>query len=370
MRVGIDFHSAEREGTGNCTYIRNLVEALLKIDRENEYFLYITDENYSYYERFKQIENVHLRLVRFKNPFIRILLLGIKTFIDEIDVLHVQYIAPPVHRGKLILTIHDVSFLHFPKCFRKFERIRLKFLIPLDIKRAFKILTISNHSKKDISTSYEILSDKIEITSLAAKDIFRPLTDLKSKKRILENFGIRNKFIFYLGRIDERKNITMLLKAFVLLKQVKNISHQLVIAGKEDFLPEKTRADIKSSSYFKDIIFTDYLSEKYIPIFYNLAEVFAYPSLYEGFGLPCLEAMSCGCPVVAANTSSIPEVVDGAGILVAPNNYEELAWAIYKIISDPITREEFRRKSLKRVSLFSWSKTAEKTLEIYEKAVQ
>ncbi len=370
MRIGIDFHSAEREGTGNCTYIRNLVEELLAIDHRNEYFLYITDENYSYYEKFKEIRNVRLRLVRFKNPFARILLLGIKTFVDKIDVLHVQYAAPPIYRGKLILSIHDVSFLHFPECFRKFEGLRLKLLIPIDIKRAFRILTISYYSREDIGKSYKVSLDKIKITHLAAKKIFKPLAAIEDEERILELFGIRNKFILYVGRIDKRKNITTLLKAFVRLKQVKNIIHQLVIVGREDFLPKKARSYIKSSSHFKDVIFTGYLSEEYLPIFYNLAEVFAYPSLYEGFGLPCLEAMSCGCPVVSTNTSSIPEIVDGAGILVAPNDHEELARAIHKILSNPVKKEELRRKSLERVKLFSWTKTAEKTLEIYKKAVQ
>ncbi len=369
MRVGIDFHSAEREGTGNCTYIRNLVEALLKIDRENEYFLYITDENYSYYEKFKQIENVHLRLIRFKNPFIRILLLGIKTFIEKIDVLHVQYIAPPFHRGNLIVTIHDVSFLHFPECFRKFERFRQRILIPLNIKKADKILTGSESSRQDIVKYYNLSDGKVEVTYYGINLVFKTLENLGKKRKILKDYGIFDKYIFFVGRIDARKNVLGLIKAFILLKQTKEISHQLVIVGKEDFLPKQIREEIKISQYREDIIFTGYLQENYLPLFYNLADVFVYPSLYEGFGFPCLEAMSCGCPVVSSNISSIPEIVNGAGLLIDPLDTEELAVAIYRVISNPKLKEELKEKGLKQAKQFSWDNTAQKTLEVYKKVI-
>ena len=370
MRIGIDFHSAEREGTGNCTYIRNLVESLIKIENGDEYFLYITDINYPYYERFKHIGNVHLRLVNSKNPFIRIPILGAKTFIDKIDVLHVQYIAPPVHRGRLIVTIHDISFLHFPECFKKFERFRQRILIPINIKKADKILTVSKYSREDIIKSYNVLPQTIEVTYNGVKPIFKPLENLGEKSEVLKHYGISGKFIFFVGRIDARKNISSLIKAFMLLKQKEQIPHQLVISGKEDFLPRQTREEIKISRYKKDIIFTGYLPENYLPLFYNLADVFVYPSLYEGFGLPCLEALSCGCPLVSSNISSIPEIVNGAGLLINPLDTEELAMAIHRVISNPRLREELKEKGLEQAKQFSWGNTAQKTLEVYKKVLR
>ena len=370
MRIGIDFHSAEREGSGNYTYIRNLVDSLIKIDHENEYFLYVTNIKYPYYEQFKKIRNVRLCLTKSNNPFIRIPILGMRTFIDKIDVLHVQYIASPFHRGKLIVTIHDISFLHFPECFRKFERFRQKVLIPINIKKADKILTVSKYSREDIIKSYNVLPQTIEFTYNGVKPIFKPLEGLTKANEALKHYGISGKFIFFVGRIDARKNISSLMKAFMLLKQKKQIPHQLVISGKEDFLPRQIQEEIEISQYRKDIIFTGYLQATYLPLFYNLADVFVYPSLYEGFGLPCLEAMSCGCPVVSSNISSIPEIVNGAGLLIDPLDTEELAIAIHRVISNPKLREELKEKGLKQANQFSWDNTAQKTLEVYKEVIQ
>jgi len=370
MRIGIDFHSAEREGSGNCTYIRNLVEALLKIDHDNEYFLYVTNISYPYYEKLKRIQNVHLCLIRSNNPFLRILLLGLKTLIDKIDVLHVQYIAPLLHRGKLVVTIHDISFLHFPECFRKFEQFYLKILIPINIKKADKILTVSKYSRKDIIRNYNTPPKKVIVTYDAVKPIFKPLKDLKKGNEILKYYGISNKFIFYVGRIDQRKNIPGLIKAFMWLKKTRKIPHELVIAGKRDFLPPQTQKVIEFSQNRKDIVFTGYLSEDHLCSLYSLADVFVYPSLYEGFGLPCLEAMACGCPVVSSNVSSLPEIVDSVGLLVDPLDVKKLAIAIHKVISNHALKKELRDKGLKRSKLFSWVRTASKTLAVYKSVLQ
>jgi glycosyltransferase involved in cell wall biosynthesis len=369
MRIGIDFHTAEREGSGNCTYIRNLVESLIKIDKENEYFLYITNINYPYYKRFRKDGNVYLCSTKSNNPFIRIPLLGIRTFIDKIDILHVLYIAPPIHRGKLVLTIHDVSFLHFPECFRKLENIRQKILIPGNIKKADKVLTISKHSKKDITENYNVTDNKVKITYLGVKTIFKAVENLKDKSEFLKEHGICGKFIFFLGRIDARKNIFALIKAFMSLKQQKQIPYQLVIAGKKDFLTKSMQKEIDMSNYKKDIIFAGYLSEETLPIFYNFAEVFVYPSLYEGFGLPCLEAMACGCPVISSNCSSIPEVVGDAGILTDPCDVDKLASAIYKVVSNRELKLKMKKKGLQQAEKFKWENTARETLEIYKETM-
>lgn len=366
MRIGIDFHSAERDGSGNCTYIRNLVENLIKIDRKNEYFLYVVNIGHPYYEKFKNIDNVHLCPTLTNNPFVRIPLLGLKTILDQIDVLHVQYIAPPIYAGKLVVTIHDVSFLHFPKCFRKFELYRQKILIPINIKRSDKIITVSDYSKKDIINKYNIKEDKVVVTYNGVNPIFKHLDNSFEKKKVLEKYGIKKEFILFVGRVDARKNVPALIKAFLALKKEKNIPHQLVIVGKKDFLPNYIQKEIETSICNADIIFSGYLSEEDLLLFYNLASVFVYPSLYEGFGLPCLEAMACGCPVVSSNISSIPEIVGDAGLLVNPFSIDEIMNSIYKIISDSELRDKLRDKGLKQAVQFNWESTALRTLEFYK----
>jgi len=370
MKIGIDFHSAEREGSGNCTYIRNLVEALLQIDQENQYLLYVTNISHPYYKQYKDIKNVRLRATISNHPFIRMPILGLNTIIDQIDLLHVQYAAPPIHKGKLVLTIHDICFIHFPECFGKLERCYLKTLVPVNILRASKILTGSQFSLNDIIKKYRASAKKIRAIYDAVKPTLKPLQVGEEEKQVLKGYGISDKYIFFLGRINARKNISLLIKAFIMLKQEEKIPHQLVIAGKKDFLPQKILKNMQASKARKDIIFTGYLQEKYLPIFFNLAEVFIYPSIYEGFGLPCLEAMACGCPVVSLNVSSIPEIVKDAGLLVDNLNSGEIANAIMKILANPALKEELKSRGLQRAQSFTWEKTARETLNTYKEVIK
>jgi len=364
MRIGIDFHSAEKEGSGNCTYIRNLVEALVELQQENEYFLYVNNIRYPYYARFNKYKHVHFRQIGIRNPFIRIPILGIMTFFDKIDVLHVQYIAPPVHRGKLVVMIHDLAFIHFDYCFSKFERIRSKILIPFNARIADKILTVSDYSKQDIVKTLKIPAEKIVVTYDAVDGTFKQYSDMKQISSMLSSYGINDKYILSVGRLDPRKNLARLIEAFVKLKKEKSIPHKLVIAGKKDYLSSTIEKLIQNEK--NNIIPTNYIPSESLPFFYCGADVFVYPTLFEGFGLPCLEAMSCGCPVVSSKTSSIPEVVGQAGILVDPYSVNEIADAIYKVISYMSIRSEMKRKGLLKALEFNWKETAMKTLETYK----
>ncbi|MBA4417139.1 MAG: hypothetical protein C0392_04415 [Syntrophus sp. (in: bacteria)] len=369
MRLGIDFHLAEREGTGNCTYMRNLVESLVKADRDNEYILYVTDARLPYYSTFKSFPKVRLRSLKFKSPFLRIPLLGLMTFMDGIDIFHTNYYGPPFFRGKMILTVHDLSFLHIPECFTNFERVKDQVLIPRNIRKAGKVLTVSEYSKQDIINNYHISPDHVEVGYNGAGPIFKPIADPQRASDVVRGYGISKKYILYVGRLNKRKNLSSLVKAFTILKETKNIPHQLVIGGIKDFLPSDEMESINSSSYKNDIIFTGYLPEEHLPLLYGLADVFVYPSLYEGFGLPCLEAMSCGCPVVSSNLTSLPEVVGDAGILVNPLNVHEISQAIFEVISNDGLRSEMVLKGFEQAKQFSWEKTAKKMLEVCEKLI-
>ena len=370
MRIGIDFHSVEREGTGNCTYIRSTVESLLEIDDKNEYFLYVVNDKYAYYEKFRTVKNVFLKPIGVNNPFVRIPLLGFYTFRDKIDILHVQYIAPPIFRGKLCLAIHDISFFHFPECFRRFEVYRQRLLLPLNIIRAQRILVSSQFSKKDLIDIYNVNGKQIEVVYCGVKSFFKPLADLENAKVIMKKYGIFDKFILFVGRLDTRKNLPVLFKTFNLLKQTKKIPHKLVIVGKKDYLSKHIVKELNSSPYKKDVIFTGFVEENSLVLFYNMADVFIYPSFYEGFGLPCLEAMASGCPVVSSNNSSLPEVVGSAGILIDPDSVEEIANAIHNIIADVKLRNNFVEKGINQAKRFDWKKSAIQLLEIYRGIVK
>lgn len=364
MRIGIDFHAAEREGTGNCTYIRNVVENLIKLDNKNEYFLYITDINYKYYDIFKNYNQVYLKPINFHSPFVRMLLTGVRSFIDKIDVLHATYYGPPLYHGKLILLIHDLSYLYVPESFSRFDRMKDVILIPTYAKRAKKVITVSEYSRRDIINQYKVGPEHVVVGYNGVNPIFRPVQDEKYLLSVKERYNISDKFILFVGRLNKRKNLTGLIRAFNILKEKMAISHDLVIVGSKDYLPTEDETIINSSPYQNNIIFIGYVPAKDLPILYNLADVFVYPSFYEGFGLPCAEAMACGCPVVCSNSTSIPEVVGDAGILIDPQNIEEIVAAIFNVISNSSLRSEMIGKGLEQAKKFNWENTAKKTLEV------
>ena len=245
MRIGIDFHAAERDGTGNCTYIRNLVEHLVRLAPEHEYILYITDASNAYYKRFQGLRNVRLSVVPSPSAFVRMLLLGLRTFSDRTDVLHATYYGPPFYRGKLLLTVHDLSFLHIPDTFSAFDRIKDRLLIPFYIKRARAVLTVSEYSRRDIIDAYHAPYDRICVHYNAVDPVFKPVEDAAPARRTLEGYGIPAdaRYILFVGRINKRKNLPRLVRSFDALK-AKGFGQRLVIAGAKDFLPDEDEAAI------------------------------------------------------------------------------------------------------------------------------
>ena len=359
LRIGIDFHAAERDGTGNCTYIRNIVEQLVRLAPEHEYVLYITDASNAYYRRFEGLENVRLSVVPSPSAFVRAVLLGLQTFRDKIDVLHATYYGPPFYRGKLLLTVHDLSFLYIPDSFSTFDGVKDRLLVPFFIKRARAVLTVSEYSRRDIVDAYHTPYDRVRVHYNGVDPVFKPVEDAASARRTLEGYAVPGNapYILFVGRINRRKNLTRLVSSFNALK-AKGFGQSLVIAGAKDFLPDEDEAAIMGSPYAGDIIFTGFMPHSHLPMLYGLADLFVYPSLYEGFGLPCLEAMACGCPVVSSDCTSLPEVVGDAGILVRPDDGEALTGAMEKMLSDDTFRRDCIKKGLDRAGRFTWESVA------------
>lgn len=366
MRIGIDFHAAERDGSGNCTYIRNLVEALVRIDQANQYVLYVADRAHPYYARFTDAGNVRIRETGMaKNPFLRIPFLGLQTYSDAIDVLHSQYISPPFHRGKSVVIVHDLAFLHFPECFHGFERYRSTFMIPRNARAADQVLTVSQYSKDDIVAKCRVPADKVTVTYNGRDTRFSPVQPADAAA-VLNTYGLSGPYILAVGRLDPRKNLLRLIEAFNLIKKGGQVAHKLVIIGKPDYRSHEIEQALVENR--QDIIMAGYVPNDELAAFYSAASVFVYPTIFEGFGLPCLEAMSCGCPVVSSRTSSIPEVVGDAAILVDPYQVSEIAAAMKKVIADPLLSAALKRKGTEQAKKFDWETTARRTLAVYEKA--
>ncbi|MDI9569216.1 MAG: glycosyltransferase family 1 protein [Pseudomonadota bacterium] len=363
-RIGIDFHLAERDGTGNCTYMRNLVESVVAMDRERTYLLYVTTPGLPYFDRFRSMENVAVLPVAASSAPARMMSLARATFRDRTDILHVNYYAPPWHRGKLVVTVHDISYRHLPDSFPLRERWKNELLIPINIRRADRVLTVSEYSKQDMIAVYGAAPEKIVVGYNGVNPLFRPPADRGEAAAILKDYGIGKDFLLYIGRLNRRKNLQVLVAAFNAFKGRRERPHQLVVVGRRDFLPAEDMALIDASPYRGEVVFTGYVPDEHLPRLYGMATLFVYPSLFEGFGLPCLEAMACGCPVVTSNVTSLPEVVGDAGILVDPNDHLAICAAMEEVVADAGKRETLIARGRERARGFTWRRTAAKFLDI------
>ncbi|MEW6606640.1 MAG: glycosyltransferase family 1 protein [bacterium] len=369
MKIGIDAHTIGHKVTGNETYISNVIKALAKIDKENSYKLYYTNPEIVK-NGFINQPNFQEILIKPHSPLIRIpFSFPLEILKRPIDLFHVQYIAPPLCSCPIIVTIHDLSFIHYPQYFTKREQLRMSMLIPITARQATKILAVSEYSKKDIINSYRIPEDKIVVTYDGVNESFHPIDNQELLDEIVAKYGITNKFVLYVGNIHPRKNLGRLIEAYCLLKKNHNIKHKLVIVGKKAWLYADVFKRVREMGLENEIVFTEYVPQEDLPLLYNAAEVFVYPSIFEGFGIPPLESMACGTPVITSNTSSFPEVVGDAGVTVSPHSVDDIAKAIYDVLSNPQMQKRLSEKGIERAKLFTWENTAKRTLSVYKECL-
>ncbi len=372
MKIGLDISLTVGKKAGVGYYTANLVEALAKIDKANQYVLY-PFFYHIYHPDFKTAvgpsqRNFHLRFEMLPKYMIDRLWnsqIPRKWILGDVDVLHsTTFCAPEDHPGKLIVTIYDISFLILPECHTEANRQHcLKGTLDA-IRYADRIIAISHHGKEELVKYFDADPDKIVVTHLAAKNIFKPC-GIEDQNRVLAKYHIHPGFIFTVGSYEPRKNIGTLIKAFVNLPEsIKNI-HPLIIAGGKGWLNSDTDILIGSQNS-KQIKRIGYVDEQDLPALYSAAIAFVYPSLYEGFGLPILEAMSCGTPVITSNTSSMPEIGGDAALYFDPSDAEQLENTLMELINNTDLRTELRLKGLANAKNFSWEKTAKETLMIYE----
>jgi glycosyltransferase involved in cell wall biosynthesis len=365
MRLGIDVHAAERDGTGNCTYIRGLIRALLAVDRENEYFLYATNPRHPFYAELPSRSGVRVVKTGPRAPALRIpIYLAAASVRDRLDILHVQYIAPPFHRGRLVATIHDLGFLQIPASFSWFFNRRSKIFIRRTARRARRIIVGSDSSRRDIAETYRIPASRIAVLPYGVEAAFFEPGDRSEDARLAAGYSVRPPYILSVGRLNPRKNLPALARAFARFQAEGHRDHQLVIVGKEDFETTRT-VDAVRAAGGRDIIFTGYVPDVDLTALVRGAEIFVYPSLFEGVGLPLMEAMAAGVPVITSKVSSMPEIAGGAARLVDPTNEGEIAAALTALADSPALREELRTRGRERAREFSWEAAARRTLEIY-----
>ncbi|HMH50550.1 MAG TPA: glycosyltransferase family 1 protein [Candidatus Acidoferrum sp.] len=371
MRVGIDTHAAEGDPSGNGTYIRGLTRALARLDDDVAYVFYALDPGHEFYAQFRGHPRVVVRRLWPRHALARIpLALAVASRRDRLDALHVQYVGPPRHQGALVVTIHDLAFLRIPASFSRLQSIRLRWQVRANARRAAAVITDSEHSKRDIRDAYGLAESRIAAIPLAADAPLAPAPDATARETVRRKFGITHRYVLSVGRLNARKNLLGLLRAFERVRPGLAEPAQLVLAGPRDFRADALDRAITASPCANDVLRVGAVSREDLPGLLSGAAVFAYPSLFEGFGLPPLEAMACGVPVICSNTTSLPEVVGDAALTFDPLRTDEIGAALRHVLTDGAVAADLIARGRARAARFSWRTTAELTLQAYRRAIR
>jgi glycosyltransferase involved in cell wall biosynthesis len=381
MKIGINTYFYKFPASGSGQYLLHLLQALAEVDQENTYILLgpqPVSEEIGTQLRFPHIVAPVPGIAR-RNASIENLIWEQFTSPSAarkagVDLLHVPYFAPSFFpRTPSVITIHDIIPLRLPQ-YRTDPKMKAYLqLIMRAARRATLIITVSQHAKQDMLDALKLPAERIRVVYEAAGEEYRPISDPAVLSKVRAHYGLQGHYVLYLGGLDQRKNVPQLVRAFAqLYRQLGDPDLQLLIAGN----PDK-----KNGSLFPDPrpvaaelgitgqIIYHFIEEDDKPAIYSGASVFVFPSLYEGFGLTPLEAMSCGTPVVCSNRTSLPEVVGDAAISFDPDNLREMVQDLYSVLTNNELQADLRARSLKQATQFNWRKTAIETIEIYQEAI-
>ena len=376
MKIGINALFMHYPTTGSGQYLTNLTKALAEVDNHNDYIL-LGPQPTSHAENSPLPYQVHpvagfaRRTENIEKVFWEQLACPAAARATKADLLHVPYFAPPlVPRTPTVVTIQDIISLRLP-AYRPTGKVQMYMnLVARAAHRASMVITISQHARQDIIDVLHIPSERIRVIYQAVGEEYQPVTKQEQIKAARKQYGLGERYIFYIGGLDQRKNVPQLVRAFAHLQaQIGDPHLQLFISGNPDKQkgplfpdPRPVAADLGMSG---QIIYR-FVEEEDKPAIYSGASLFVFPSIYEGFGLPPLEAMACGTPVVCSNRTSLPEVVGDAAISVDPNDTHALVGAIRRVLTDEALHTDLRARSLERAKQFSWRKTAQETVAVYE----
>lgn len=369
MRIGIDTHFATTvQATGNRTYTIELVDALLADGGDHHYILYAVENN-AYYDRFAGNKNVTIRYGLAHNGWIRnFVSLPQAVARDKLDVVHLLFLTTPYIKTPVVLWLPDLYYVH-SKQVSLYEQ-GIGQLTKWGARWASHIVTLSEYSRQDILQTLSLPVDRVSITSAAANKRFVPIADQACLARVRTKLGISRSYILFVGRTeDQRKNIPTLLDAYIRLRRAGQIEEQLIVAGRHGPGTAQLFDAIAAAGMQADILLPGVVADDDMPALLSGAQVFAYAPSFEGFGLPVLEALACGTPVITSNVTSLPEVGGDAVAYVSPGSVDEMASMLYLLLTQPALREQMRAAGLKQAARFSWQQTARNTIQACERVV-
>ena len=284
----------------------------------------------------------------------------------DLDLLHsMAFVTPLLAPCPTVITVYDLSFLHFPERFPRWQRLYLSSQTRRSCRQARRIITISESSRQDVHRFFGVPLSQIDVVVPGVDAAYRPLPEA-------EVIAFRTKqglarFVLHVGTLQPRKNIPALLQAFA---QLGDPTIKLVLVGGKGWLYDEIFQEVQALGLTEQVVFTGYVPDDELPLWYNAAALLVFPSVYEGFGMPIVEAMACGTPVIAADSSSIPEAVGEAGLLFAPNDVEALVKQMTAVLTSPNLQHKLRQKGFKQAQRFSWERAGRETAEVYKRALQ
>lgn len=367
MRIGIDIRELTVLDTkaGWYQYTLNLVLNLLAADSSNDYVLLSTLRGFDGDSR---IGRGHLRKWSGKLSGLILDRLGlpVELLVGQVDLFHGPcYFLPSSLRCKKVVTIHDLMAFSAPEFLKPQWVADTRRMTETAVRRADLVIAVSNFTKGEIVEMLHIPEDRVRVVCNGVAPVYRPVEDRAAIKQVKARYGIRGPYLLFVGNLEPKKNVLSLIEAWVLLRREGRFQGSLVIVGNKDWYFDDVWQACRRHRVEGEVIFTGVADGDDLPYLYSGAEAFVFPSLYEGFGIPVIEAMACGAPVVASNRTSIPEIASDAALLVDPEKPAEIAAATHSIITDGAVRRRLVEKGLRRAKEFSWERAARETLAVY-----
>ncbi|GIK38246.1 MAG: glycosyl transferase family 1 [Chloroflexota bacterium] len=374
IHIGLNAHllslSQSYRGAGISWYIFNLLKNLARVSPDFCYSAFLSDRAFQ-----EPALALHLSRLPTQRPEVRILW---EQFIQPlalrqagVDLLHaLAFVAPLAAPCPFVVTVYDLSFLRTPEAFRPFNRWYLRQFTAISVKRARAVIAISESTRQDVINLLGAPPERVHTVYCGADEQFRPLPAAKIAAFKAAR-GLPDTFVLFLGTLEPRKNVAGLIRAYALWREQEPNAPPLIIAGGKGWYYRHIFGLVESLNLTATVRFADYVPQSELPLWYNAASLFVYPSHFEGFGLPVLEAMACGTPVITSTVSSLPEVTgtDGVACLVNPTDSEALAEAMRHIMADRDLRAGMAQQGLDRAAGFRWDKTAQETVAVYRKAL-
>jgi len=371
VHVTIDYTPAVKQRAGIGRYTRELVRALVKADPPYRLTLFVAGK-----PRAKSSElppGVRLCTTPLSARHMTILWQRLRFPLPAdwvarpTNLWHAtDFTLPPLRRAQAVLTIHDLSFLRVPECADPGLQAYLSETVPRSVSRADLILADSENTKQDIVELLDVSPDRIRVVYAGVGEQFAPVEHEGQRQVVARRYGLNLPFILSVGTLEPRKNYPRLIAAYARLRAETDLPHKLVIVGSRGWLYQAIFAQVQRSNLLRDVIFPGFVADTDLPTVYSMADAFVFPSLYEGFGIPPLEAMACGTPVVCANNSSLPEAVGDAALLFNAEDEQALANTMVRILTDQALRERLRQRGFIRARKFTWQKAAQQLLSAYD----